>query len=238
MYSIDDPADQVELQTVFESARKLLDRTASALIQAMYVMKLAYVAAMSGLAATVEASAPYIDQQKQGFKRRLDSLDTVHRGGRCPGTIVRGGIAEQLPRFMIRAGNDIARQLSECSSSVSSCQRRRILCSVVIAISNMAANRECSVNGCGAYKCKRIVEGILLAGLTPNIAIPHILRSDLVALAGCWPLPAGSRKGLARIMPGLRSRTRQQQSLQALFVLLGSGGRGKSVPVSTISAML
>ena len=75
-------------------------------------------------------------------------------------------------------------------------------------------------------------------GLEPNIAVPHILHSDLVALAGCWPLPAGSRRGLARIMPGMKSRTRQQQGLKALSLALGSGGKGKSVPVSTISAML
>ena len=151
---------------------------------------------------------------------------------------MRGEIAAQLPRFMKIAGHNIAQQLSACSSSVSALERRKILCSVVTLISSMATKKKWSVDGCGAYKCKRIVEAILLAGLSPNIAVPHILHSDLVALAGCWPLPAGSRRGLARIMPGMKSRTRQQQGLKALSLALGSGGKGKSVPFSTISAML
>ena len=119
MYTVADPADQVDLQNAFESAQQFLDSTPSALSQAQYVVRLAYIAAMSGLAATVEASAPYLAQKKRGFKRRLDTLDVVHRGGQCAGTIVRGEIAAQLPRCMKIAGHNIAQQLSACSSSVS-----------------------------------------------------------------------------------------------------------------------
>ncbi len=238
VYTVADPADQVELQKAFKSAQQFLDSTASALSQAQYVVKLAYIAAMSGLAAIVEASAPYLAQNKKGFKRCLDTLDVVRRGGQFPGTIVRSEIAAQLPRFMKMAGDDIAQQLSACSSSLSALQRRHILCSVVTQISSMATKKKCSAHSCGAYKCKKMVEAILLAGLSSNIAVPHFLHSDLVALAGCWPLPEGSRRGLARIMPGLKSTARQQQGLKALSLALGSGGKGKSVPVSAISAML
>ena len=60
VYTVADPADQVDLQNAFESAQQFLDSTASVLSQAQYVVRLAYIAAMSGLAATVEASAPYL----------------------------------------------------------------------------------------------------------------------------------------------------------------------------------
>ena len=238
IYTLADPADQVDLQNAFEAAQQFLDSTTTALSQAKYVVRLAYIAAMSGLAATVEASAPYLTQKKKGLKRRLDTLDVVHRGGQCPGTIVRGEIATQLPRFMKIAGNNIAQQISACSASASASQRQKILCNVATLFSGMATKKKCSVDGCGAYKCKRILEAILLAGLSPIIAVPHILHSDLLALAGCWPLPAGSRSGLARIMPGMNSTTRQQQGLKALSLAVGSGGKGKSVPVPIISAML
>ena len=65
MHTVVDPADQLDLQKAFESAQQFLDSTASILSQAQYVVRLAYIAAMSGLAATVEASAPYLAQKEE-----------------------------------------------------------------------------------------------------------------------------------------------------------------------------
>ena len=39
-------------------------------------------------------------------------------------------------------------------------------------------------------------------------------------------------------MPGMTTKIREQQALKAIYLTLGSGGNGKSVPVCTISAML
>ena len=39
-------------------------------------------------------------------------------------------------------------------------------------------------------------------------------------------------------MPGMTTKIREQQALEAISLTLGSGGNGKSVPVCTISAML
>ena len=136
------------------------------------------------------------------------------------------------------AGSKIARMLSTCTGSLATIQRRMILCKVVALVFNLASKKEYKAEGCGPYKCKRIVDIVLLAGLSSKIAVPYISPSDLVELAGLWPLPDGSRKGLKKIMPGLKTRTRRQQGLKALSLALGSGGKGKSVPVNVISAML
>ena len=85
---------------------------------------------------------------------------------------------------------------------------------------------------------QKIVEITLLAGLSSKLTVPHFLCGDLLALSGRWPVPAGSRKGLRHIMPGMTTKIREQQALKAISLTLGSGGKGKSVPVCTISAML
>ena len=89
--------------------------------------------------------------------------------------------------------------------------------------------------GCG---CKRILEVTVLAGLSSKLAVPHLLPGDLMALSGRWPVPSGSRHGLRKIMPSMTTKIREQQALKAIYLTLGSGGNGKSVPVCTISAML
>ena len=58
---------------------------------------------------------------------------------------------------------------------------------VVALVFNLASKEEYNVEGCGPYKCKQIVESILLAGLSSRIAVPYILPSDLVELAGLGP---------------------------------------------------
>ena len=238
VYSCSDPADQVDLKVALENAVELLPGGISKLVQCRHIVKLAYIAAMSGLAATVEAAALYLPNNMRGLKHYLDNADVVHRGGQCPGTIVRGQIAVELPHYMKIAGSKIARMLSTCTGSLPTIQRRMILCKVVALVLNLASKKEYNAEGCGPYKCKRIVDIILLAGLSSRIAVPHIFPSDLLELAGLWPLPDGSCKGLKKIMPGLKIRTRKQQGLKALSLALGSGGKGKSVPVNAISAML
>ena len=214
-------------------------RSTSVLVCCRHLVRLIYVAAMTGLAATVDAAAPYLAANDlRGLRRYLDAADVVHRGGQHPGKICRGQIAVQLVEFMRTIGHKMARLLSSCTPSLPTIQRRRVLLSLVRLVFQLAEKREYNVDGCGAYTCKRILEVTVLAGLSSKLAVPHLLPRDLVALSGRWPLPSGSRHGLRKIMPGMTTKIREQQALKAISLTLGSGGNGKSVPVCTISAML
>ena len=132
----------------------------------------------------------------------------------------------------------MARLLASCTPSLPTIQRRQVLLSLVCLVFQLAEKREYNVDGCGAYKCKRILEVTMLADLSSKLAVPHLLPADLVALTGRWPVPTGSRQGLRKVMPGMTTKIREQQALKAISLTLGSGGNGKSVPVCTISAML
>ena len=135
-------------------------------------------------------------------------------------------------------GYKMARLLSSCTPSLPTIQRRQVLLSLVHLVFQLASKREYEVDGCGAYKCKRILEITLLACLSSKLQVPHLLPADLMALSVRWPVPTGTRHALRQIMPGMTTQIREQQALKAISLSLGSGGNGKSVPVCTISAML
>ena len=143
-------------------------------------------------------------------------------------------IVVQLPHYMKIAGDKIAKLLSTCTGSLPTLQRRQTLCKVMGIVFDLASNRSYAVEGCGPYKCKRLAEVVILACLSSRILVPHMTQDDLNALGGCWPLPDGSRRGLKMILPGLTAKTRQQQGLKALSLVLGSGGNGKTIPPLTI----
>ena len=139
---------------------------------------------------------------------------------------------------MRTVGNKIALLLSSCTTDLPCMERRKRLLRSVILIFKLVVKKEYKVDGCGVYKCKRLVDVIMLAGLSSKILVPHFKIGDLLSLAGMWPLPDGSRRGLRKIMPGMTTKVREQQALKAIALTLGSGGNGKSVPACTISAML
>ena len=244
VYDPSEPDDQQQLQASLEDGAAVLlslraSRSTSVLVRCRHLVRLIYVAAMTGSAATVDAAAPCLAANDlRGLRRYLDAADVVHRGGQHPGKICRGQIAVQLVEFMRTIGHKMARLLSSCTPSLPTIQRRRVLLSLVRLVFQLAEKREYKVVGCGAYKCKRILEVTLLAGLSSKLAMPHVLPRDLMALSGLWPLPSGSRHGLRKIMPGMTTKIREQQALKAISLALGSGGNNKSVPVCTISAML
>ena len=244
VYQPSEPDDQKQLQASLEKGAAVLlslrtSRSTGVLVRCRHLVRLIYVAAMTGLAATVDAAAPYLaTNDLRGLRRYLDSADIVHRGGQCPGKICRGQIAVQLVEFMRTIGDKLARVLSSCTPSLPTIQRRQVLFSLAHLVLQLASKREYEVDGCGAYKCKRILEITVLAGLSSKLAVPHLLPGDLLALSGRWPVPPGSRHALRRIMPGMTTKIREQQALKAISLTLGSGGNGKSVPVCTISAML
>ena len=61
------------------------------------LVRLIYVAAMTGLAATVDAAAPFVAKNDmRGLRDYLDNAEVVHRGGQRPGKTSRGQIAVQL----------------------------------------------------------------------------------------------------------------------------------------------
>ena len=143
-----------------------------------------------------------------------------------------------LCEFMRTIGNKMAHRLSSCTHSMQTTQRRQVLLSLVQLVYKLANKDDYVVDGCGPYKCKRILDMTILAGLSPKLAVPHLVPGDLTALCGYWPVPFGSRHGLRQIMPGMTTKRREQQALKAIALAIGSGGSGKSVPVCTISAML
>ena len=244
VYQPFEPDDQKKLQASLEKGDAVLlslqtSRNTSVLVRCRHLVRLIYIAAMTGLAVSVEAAAPYLAKNDlRGLRRYFDTAEVVHRGGQCPGTVCRGHIAVQLVDFMRTIGHKMARLLSLCRPSLPTIQRRQVLLSLVHLVFQLASKREYEVDGCGAYKCKRILEITVLAGLSSKLAVPHLLPGDLVSLSGRWPIPHGSRQALRRIMPGMTTKIREQQALKAISLTLGSGGNGKSVPVSTISAML
>ena len=244
VYEPFDPDDQRKLQESLEKGEAVLlslrtGRSTSVLVRCRHLVRLIYVAAMTGLAATVEAAAPYLAAHDlRGLRHYLDTAEVVHRGGQHPGKTCRGNIAMQLVQFMRAVGNKMARLLASCTLSLQTVPRRQVLLSLVQLNYQLASKREYAVDGCGAYKCKKIVEITLLAGLSSKLTVPHFLCGDLLALSGRWPVPAGSREGLRQIMPGMTTKIREQQALKAISLTLGSGGNNKSVPVCTISAML
>ena len=244
VYQPFDPEDQRKLQESLEKGAAVLlslrtSRSTSVLVRSRHLVRLIYIAAMTGLAATVDAAAPYLAQNDlTGFRHYLDTAEVVHRGGQRPGKICRGNIAAQLVEFMRVVGNKMAQLLSSCTPSLQTAQRRQVLLSLAQVVFQMASKREFKVDGCGAYKCKRILEITMLAGLSSKLTVPRLLPGDLLALSGRWPVPRGSRLALRKIMPGMTTKLREQQALKAISLTLGSGGNGKSVPVCTISAML
>ena len=244
VYQPSEPDDQEKLQASLEKGAAVLlslrtTRSTNALMRCRHLVRMIYIAAMTGLAASVDAAAPYLAANDlRGLRCYLDTAEVVHRGGQNPGTICRGEIAVQLVRFMRTIGYKMARLLSSCTPSLPTVQRRQVLVGLVHLVFKLAHKREYHVDGCGPYNCKRIVEITVLAGLSSKLAVPHLLSGDLMALSGRWPLPPGSRHALRQIMPGMTTKIREQQALKAISLTLGSGGNGKSVPVCTISAML
>ena len=244
LYQPLDPEDQRKLQASLEKGAAVLlslrtPQATSVLVRCRHLVRLIYVAAMTGLAATVDAAAPYLAKNDlKGLKHYLDTTEVVHRGGQRPGKICRGNIAVHLVQFMSVVGNRMARLLSSCTPSLHTAQRRQVLLSLVELVVQLTSKHEFQVDGCGAYKCKRILEMIILAGLSSKLTLPRLLPADLLALSGRWPVANGSRLALRKIMPGMTTKIREQQALKAISLTVGSGGNGKSVPVCTISAML
>ena len=96
-----------------------------------HLLRLIYVVAMTGLAGTVDAAAPYLARNDvRGLKRCLDTAEVVHRGGQHPGKICRGNIAVHLVQFMRAIGSKMAHVLSSCTPSLQTNQRRQVLLSL------------------------------------------------------------------------------------------------------------
>ena len=128
-----EPDDQQKLQASLEKGAAVLlslrtSRSTGVLVRCRHPVRLIYVAAMMGLAATVDAAAPYLaTNDLRGLRRYLDTAEIVHRGGQRPGKICRGQIAVQLVQFMRTIGHKMARLLSTCTPSLSTIQRRHVL---------------------------------------------------------------------------------------------------------------
>ena len=83
-----------------------------------------------------------------------------------------GEIAVQVVQVMRTIGHKMARLLSSCTPSLRTIQRRRVLRSFVHLVFQLARKRVYEDYGCGAYKCKKIVE------VTVH-TVTHIVESAL-----------------------------------------------------------
>ena len=109
------------------------------LVRCRHLVRLICVAAMTGLAATVDAAAPYLAANDlRGLRRYLDTADVVHRGGQRPGKICRGQIAVQLVEFMHSIGYKVTSRLSSCTPSLPRMHRRQVLLSLADLVYQLA----------------------------------------------------------------------------------------------------
>ena len=90
-----------------------------------------------------------------------------------------------------------------------------------------------AVPGIDRYKCKRILEMLLLACYA-GLAGLHAVPADLRVLHGVWPLPANSAKALATIFPEARGDMQKRYCLRLLQKTLKPG----VIDVSMLVALL
>ena len=79
-----------------------------------------------------------------------------------------------------------------------------------------------AVRGISHYKCKRILEMLLLACYA-GLAGLHAVPTDLRVVHGVYPLPANSMTALAAIFPDARSDMQKIYCLRLLQKTLGNG---------------
>ena len=90
-----------------------------------------------------------------------------------------------------------------------------------------------AVPGINRYKCKRILEMMLLACYA-GLAGLHAVPADLRVLHGVWPLPTNSAKALATIFPEARGEMQKRYCLRLLQKTLKPG----VIDVSMLVALL
>lgn len=218
-----DPDDQEELQVAMERvlARTLVG-SATAVGKCTQIVRISYFAAMTGLASTVEAAGELaVKSNYKKLRKKLESMDVVHRGGQHPGPVSRDQLAGGLEEFMSTLGNSLAVKLMRCTKRSNARVRQERLYGTVNALKLCASKEENGVRGISTYKAKKVAEMIILIGLSERILCCHITLSDLLCLFGAWPIPDNSRAALRKIYPGLKTDQEHQMAMRAISLSLG-----------------
>lgn len=225
-----DPADQSDFADLFNRLFNSADCAAEGIV------RLAYVAALTGKLDTVEAVGPKtIRNNVAQLRAALENMEAVHRGGQHPGCVTREQIADELPQFMACVGKAIATHFRKCQGDAQ--ERQAALRAMVRLIRDAAlpGNAE-QVRGLGMYKAKKLAEMLVLTLLCRGRMMWFIEETDFNSLWGVWPIPENSRKALRQIFSCARSEDDVQRAMRTLGLACGSGRRG--VNVVTLTAML
>ena len=193
------------------------------------------LAGLTGRASTVErAGVACVDMNWKDLQAEIQDMVNagvpIYRGGQRPGAIPLTEIPTAveaidkavgclmvpgLLRLMRTSTNDLGeRELPDVN------ERRQGLLEIIGRMNDLVDNK--AVLGISHYKCKRIVEMILLAcyaGLAGLYAEP----TDLRVIHGVYPLPTNSSTALTMIFPSARSGKQKRYCLRLLQKTLKPG---------------
>ena len=193
------------------------------------------LAGLTGRASTVErAGAACVSMNWRDLHAEIvDMIDAgmpIYRGGQHPGAIPTSDIATTVeaiddavgpllvPSLMKLVGtwkHDLGeRQLEHVNA------RRHGLLEITCTINDLAEKK--IVRGISCYKCKRILEMLLMACYA-GLAGLHAVPTDLRVVHGVYPLPANSLTALAAIFPKARSDMQKRYCLRLLQKTLKPG---------------
>ena len=193
------------------------------------------LAGLTGRASTVErAGAACVGMNWRDLQAEIvDMIDAgvpIYRGGQHPGAIPLSEIATAVeaiddavgsllvPSLMKLVGtwkNDLGeRELAHVNA------RRHGLLEIIGTMNDLVEKK--AVRGISHYKCKRILEMLLLACYA-GLAGLHAVPTDLRVVHGVYPLPTNSTTALAAIFPDARSDMQKRYCLRLLQKTLKPG---------------
>ena len=231
-----DPEDQRELLAAMSvSCEHPRWKSFSRQNQLRGLAALCSLAGLTGRASTVKrAGAACVGMNWRDLQ--ADIVDMIHagvpiyRGGQHPGAIPLSEIATAVeaiddavgsllvPSLMKLVGtwkNDLGeRELAHVNA------RRHGLLEIIGTMNGLVEKK--AVRGISHYKCKRILEMLLLACYA-GLAGLHAVPTDLRVVHGVYPLPTNSTTALAAIFPDARSDMQKRYCLRLLQKTLKPG---------------
>ena len=193
------------------------------------------LAGLTGRASTVErAGAACIEMNWRDLQTVIvDMIDAgvpIYRGGQRPGAIPLPEIAKaveaiddavgfllvpSLMKLVCTRKNDLGeRELAHVNA------RRHGLLEIIGTMKDVVEKK--AVRGLSHYKCKRIVEMLLLACYA-GLAGLHAVPTDLRIVHGVYPIPTNSATALTAIFPDARSDQQKRYCLRLLQKTLKPG---------------
>ena len=231
-----DPEDQRELLAAISvSCEHPRWNNCSRQNQLRGLAALCSLAGLTARASTVErAGATCVNMNWRDLHAEIvDMIDEgmpIYRGGQHPGAIPTSDIATTVeaiddavgpllvPSLMKLVGtwkHDLGERRLEHVNA-----RRHGLLEIIGTINDLAEKKV--VRGISCYKCKRILEMLLMACYA-GLAGLHAVPTDLRVVHGVYPLPANSMTALAAIFPDARSDMQKIYCLRLLQKTLGNG---------------